>query len=52
LAIYLLQIDGAQLIKSETQTVSLLAQASTMKAGLIVMGAYTHGHYHSFYLVE
>jgi nucleotide-binding universal stress UspA family protein len=29
--------------------VSLLAQASTSRAGLIVMGAYTHGHYRQFF---
>jgi nucleotide-binding universal stress UspA family protein len=28
---------------------SLLAQASTNRAGLIVMGAYTHGHYRQFF---
>lgn len=29
--------------------VSLLARASTGRAGLIVMGAYTHGHYRQFF---
>ena len=28
--------------------ISLLAQASANQAGLIVMGAYTHGHYRQF----
>jgi nucleotide-binding universal stress UspA family protein len=28
---------------------SLLAQASTSRAGLLVMGAYTHGHYRQFF---
>jgi nucleotide-binding universal stress UspA family protein len=27
---------------------NLLAQASARQAGLIVMGAYTHGHYRQF----
>jgi nucleotide-binding universal stress UspA family protein len=38
-------IVGARIPADEATGVSLLAQASAIKAGLIVMGAYTHGHY-------
>ncbi len=42
----------AQLISLEDSRpvgMSLLAQASTRRAGLVVMGAYTHGHYRQFF---
>jgi nucleotide-binding universal stress UspA family protein len=41
-------IVGARISADVATGVSLLAQARAMKAGLIVMGAYTHGHYRQF----
>ena len=34
--------------ESQPIGISLLAQASSNQAGLIVMGAYSHGHYRQF----
>jgi nucleotide-binding universal stress UspA family protein len=41
-------ITAARMSADEATGMNLLAQASAIKAGLIVMGAYTHGHYRQF----
>jgi nucleotide-binding universal stress UspA family protein len=39
---------AARLSADEATGLNLLAQTSAIGAGLIVMGAYTHGHYRQF----
>jgi nucleotide-binding universal stress UspA family protein len=41
-------IVAERIAAGEATGMSLLAQASTSRSGLIVMGAYTHGHYRQF----
>jgi nucleotide-binding universal stress UspA family protein len=41
-------ISAARISADEAAGMNLLAQASAIGAGLIVMGAYTHGHYRQF----
>jgi len=41
-------IAAVRLSADEATGMNLLAQTSAIKAGLVVMGAYTHGHYRQF----